>query len=31
MLVGMRPANVGTPWRLERALSLDAFGVASLT
>ena len=31
MLVGMGPAGVGDPWRLERTLSLDAFGVASLT
>ena len=31
MLVGMRPAGVGTPWRLEGTLGLDTFGVASLT
>ena len=31
MLVGMRPAGVGIPWRLERTLRLEPFGAASLS
>ena len=31
MFVGMRPTGVGTPWRFERTLSFEAFGVAGLT